>query len=471
MCIWRKISRLGAYRMSSVTQALNHLQTTPLETIEDEIRSGILTDDLQAVYGDALAQELTQMVRSTPGGVLSTDGARVVILPGVTGSTLLSNRGQLGLIWLDLLAIARGRLHQLRLHTDGASDAPGVEIVAGRPLPIYLPLQWHLKYWAHCQVYAFPYDWRHTPAQLAEQLKAFLLRLCPDEDSPPVHLVGHSMGGLVAREFCYRYPDLARVTVRQIIMLGTPNYGSCEPVRQITVGGGLPELAQRLNQANEPIRVARSFPSLYAMLPAPPEAYPEEAPLPYPFVTDAFDYYRESAYRLDAQQGFNPQLLASAKQRYLERPRSALSVPVRIIAGYGLPTCTGVVPQESPDQPILDFATHTNELGDGTVPLAAVTALPGAECYYLRGGGHGALPYLSAVRDAVQSLIGGQRPSLPTTFLESGVLSSQPTTQPDPGPKPPLPGELSDAELAACAERLRSDTATPEDWIALAQFL
>lgn len=457
--------------MSSLTQALAHLQTSPLETIEDEIRSGVLADDLQAVYGEALARELTQMVRSTPGGVLSGDGARVVILPGVTGSTLLSNRGELGLIWLDLLAIAAGRLPHLMLGEDGTTDRAGVEIVAGRPLPIYLPLLLHLKYWARCKVYEFPYDWRRAPEIIAEQLKTFLLRLCPDDDSPPVHLVCHSMGGLVAREFCYRHPDLARVTVAQVIMLGTPNYGSCEPVRQVTIGGGMPEIARKLNRGNEPTRVARSFPSLYAMLPAPVEAYPADSPLPYPFVADAFDYYRESSYRLDSQQGFNARLLALARQRYLERPQKPLGVPVKIIAGYGLSTCVGVQPREDTSASTLDFAIHRSELGDGTVPLASVTALPGAECFYARNGDHGALPYIGSVRDAVQALVTGQQPSLPTTFLEGGVLSSPVKTPIDVNPKPPLPGELTDPEVEALAERLRTDVAAPEDWLALARLL
>jgi pimeloyl-ACP methyl ester carboxylesterase len=471
MYIWLRSSQSGVRHMSSLTQALSHLQTSPIETIEDEIRSGVLADDLQAVYGEALARELTQMVRSTPGGVLSVDGARVVILPGVTGSTLLSNRGELGLIWLDLLAIAAGRLPHLMLGEDGVTDRAGVEIVAGRSLPIYIPLQLHLKYWARCKVYEFPYDWRRGPEIIAEQLKAFLLRLCPDDDSQPVHLVCHSMGGLVAREFCYRYPELAHVTIAQMIMLGTPNYGSCEPIRQMTIGGGMPEIARKLNRGNKPTRVARSFPSLYAMLPAPVESYPANAPLPYPFATNTFDYYRESSYRLDSQQGFNAQLLALSKQRYLERPQKPLEVPVKIIAGYGLQTCVGVQPREDANASILDFAINTSELGDGTVPLASVTALPGGECYYVRKGNHGALPYISSVRDAVQALVSGQQPSLPRTFLEGGVLSSPVESTVDVSPKPPLPGELTDTELEALAERLRMDVAAPEDWLALARLL
>ena len=40
----------------------------------------------------------------------------------------------------------------------------------------------------------------------------------------PLHLVGHSLGGLVLRHFAAQYPELVR---GRIVTLGTPHQGSC----------------------------------------------------------------------------------------------------------------------------------------------------------------------------------------------------------------------------------------------------
>jgi hypothetical protein len=71
---------------------------------------------------------------------------------------------------------------------------------------------------------------------------------------------------------------------------------------------------------------------------------------------------------------------------------------------FSLPTCVGVTRSEAPDSRItLDFGRHTTMACDGTVPLASVTALPGAHCYYVRYAKHGDLPTYGAVRRALRS--------------------------------------------------------------------
>lgn len=45
-------------------------------------------------------------------------------------------------------------------------------------------------------------------------------------DVPDLHLVGHSMGGLVIRAMMRQHPEL---NVQSVIMLGTPNHGSAWP--------------------------------------------------------------------------------------------------------------------------------------------------------------------------------------------------------------------------------------------------
>jgi pimeloyl-ACP methyl ester carboxylesterase len=55
-------------------------------------------------------------------------------------------------------------------------------------------------------------DWLHPHVQSFMQAQ-----------SGPLHLIGHSMGGLLMRHYLHHYP---RADIGRIVMLGTPNHGS-----------------------------------------------------------------------------------------------------------------------------------------------------------------------------------------------------------------------------------------------------
>ncbi len=56
--------------------------------------------------------------------------------------------------------------------------------------------------------YLFPYDWRKSLNDSAEDLRAFLKTNVWDfDESSRINLVGHSMGGLLARVYGQKYPD------------------------------------------------------------------------------------------------------------------------------------------------------------------------------------------------------------------------------------------------------------------------
>lgn len=66
------------------------------------------------------------------------------------------------------------------------------------------------------------YDsWGQSLDQICEHLAPVLARLDDDED--PLHIVAHSMGGLVARALIHRQRP---ARLGKVIMLGTPNGGS-----------------------------------------------------------------------------------------------------------------------------------------------------------------------------------------------------------------------------------------------------
>lgn len=447
------------------SHAIQRLHATPLDVLEQQIASGDLSEDLRAIVGPTLAAELEQMARTSVAGVLAAEERPlVVILPGITGSSLFNIVGDTGLIWLNPLALLAGKLPLLRLDPTGRRDAlPGVQIVASGLLPThYLLIQIHLRALGGCDVLGFPFDWRRALAPAVDSLRRLVLGQFR-QTGRKLHLVGHSMGGLVARDFCLRYPTDAERAVAQVIQLGTPNYGSCESVRNLTTGGDTAELIVKLNPANAPLQLLRTFPGLYAMLPAPQECYPADAPFPYPYAVD-LAIYDASAYGIDDLSATH---LAAAQAGYEWRATAAQPpVPITIIAGYDVPTCLGFTMRRSTGGPGFDFTAAIAQDGDGTVPLASATALPGATRLYGRGLKHGDLPLYGVVRDAVLDLVHVRPPSGLESAPHSGVLGF---AAPSVGvPEHPVPGTLSTSELDAIAERIRSGQATPEDLQVLA---
>ena len=86
-----------------------------------------------------------------------------------------------------------------------------------------LDTRWHVR--------PFPYDWREdidkSADRLAGEVQAF-------RGGEPLHLVAHSMGGLVARRFIQRHREVwasmedstGEGRGGRLVMLGTPNRGS-----------------------------------------------------------------------------------------------------------------------------------------------------------------------------------------------------------------------------------------------------
>lgn len=69
-------------------------------------------------------------------------------------------------------------------------------------------------------LFIFPYDWRKPLSVLAERLNAFIDTNIPAGEK--VNLVGHSMGGLVARTYAQNY---GTSKINKIVTVGSPNMG------------------------------------------------------------------------------------------------------------------------------------------------------------------------------------------------------------------------------------------------------
>jgi CHAT domain-containing protein/pimeloyl-ACP methyl ester carboxylesterase len=301
------------------------------------------------------------------------------------GSTL-ARKGLLNfenVLWVDPVEIALGRVTELKLdRADSSYHAAGVVLLA------YLKLKLRLRS-AGYDADFFPYDWRRSLADsgklLANAIKA--------DPASEVHLVAHSMGGLVARA---ALPATGKKVVR-LIMMGTPNYGSFAPAQVVR---GTYDIVQKIavidlkHTAEQLSQIFATFPGLYEMLPAPekfsainlykPDSWPKSGPQPVSALLAA----------VKAVIG----RLAKADDRFF------------LIAGVNQDTVTGMKLENG------EFVYEVSPDGDGTVPLefAKLADIREEQTYYVEEG-HGSLPNNGTVGNAVAELLAtGATTALPT---------------------------------------------------------
>ena len=194
-----------------------------------------------------------------------------VVLPGTMGS-MLQARGET--VWLNYWRLARGGLKRLRM---GQAEIEPVDLVGD----FYGPL---IEFLARShRVEILPYDWRMSILEAASRLAERLEALVPEAErsGQPVHLVAHSMGGLVVRAMIADGGPGAAIWARikalpnsRFMMLGTPNKGSHEAVRWLT-GGNPTQLKLALldltQNTGDIIDIVRQYPGLIELLPFAPD--------------------------------------------------------------------------------------------------------------------------------------------------------------------------------------------------------
>lgn len=388
--------------------------TLSLEEIEARLEAGTDEDAAEQLFGaDEMAEIRALLEEPQSRGLREA----VVLLPGLMGSLLSSVRGVTTLLWINPLLFLRGQSHYLELGPEGTRDAsPEVEAV---PIAIeklvYLKLSIALR--RKTDLYEFPYDWRRPIEFNGDLLHASLERWADGDPERQFTLVGHSMGGLVARAYLARHPQAAARRVKRVIMHGTPHFGVAGAVESMVLGNRSMALVARLNAENAPRRLMLSMPSAYQLLPAPPELFPAHRPYPV-----NWDLYDAAAWqlgdirqdRLDAARAFH-ELLAGADPQ----------VPMVEIAGCHVDTVVDVQRRPGADGELQYELLRKDEgpdSGDGTVPLWSAV-LPGATVYYIQQV-HRYLPKNKRVIEATLDLIHDGVPDLPTEIppRTSGLL-------------------------------------------------
>ena len=223
----------------------------------------------------------------------------LVFLPAYEGSKLYDpDLGRLGAdpvcVWGDLSAIRSSKLYFAIRNPNPLQAGP---MLSAGPLDVYGKFiegmteeQETPGYHAYTQgsdFFTFSYDWRQeiatvTAPLLARELERYA-HIHEEKTGIPAPetkfiLVGHSMGGLVARTFLSENPQWSN-RIAAMYLVGTPNLGSVKAIKTLVVGpGGLKENAisfpaSLLNllpsnvDGNLTKLVAITRPSLYELLP------------------------------------------------------------------------------------------------------------------------------------------------------------------------------------------------------------
>jgi len=186
-------------------------EATLLDMLASDTRHEVLVE----YFGRDLHAELRRLARAVRRR-RAAPGRRVYLLPGIMGSQLGFVRGGKrpnDILWLDPIDFNFGRLTELRLPGNAQLIALGAMSYS------YLKLTLSLRK-AGFDAVLLDYDWRRD---VASNGKALAERIAAD-GRDDVALVGHSMGGLVARFYVQRLDGDARV--HTLVTLGTPHGGT-----------------------------------------------------------------------------------------------------------------------------------------------------------------------------------------------------------------------------------------------------
>lgn len=306
---------------------------------------------LEEYFGAKLYADLVKLSRASQRRPASS-GRRVYLLPGIMGSQLGFVRGGQrpdDIVWLDPIDINFGRLTELRFPGSARITALGAMSYT------YLKLTLSLRK-AGFDTVLVEYDWRRDVASLGQALAA---RIAAD-GFENVAIVGHSMGGLVARA---ALTQAAGFQVSQVVMLGTPNSGSVAAVQALRGTYSVVRKLAMLDLKHDADFLAgevfSSFPGIHELLPAAdragvdlfdPAAWPAQGPRPH-------------AELLRAAAGLS-QRLAPADKRF------------HLVVGCNRLTATRVASRNG------DFEYEYSLRGDGTVPVD-LARLDGARHRYV----------------------------------------------------------------------------------------
>ena len=215
-----------------------------------------------AGYGDFERKQVSIPERAVQ--VASGPRPTVFLIPGIMGSNLAVNGSR---VWIDYPGLFFGDTEKLRI---GATNVQADSVF----IDFYSRLIDYLS--ATHEVIAFPYDWRLSMRVEAKRLADRVSEKLNSAEraGQPIRILGHSMGGLLARVMIAQAPEVWTRIVQQpggrLLMLGTPNGGSHEILRLLTGHSRIVrqlELVDSRQQPGDIREIFAQYPGLLEMLP------------------------------------------------------------------------------------------------------------------------------------------------------------------------------------------------------------
>jgi pimeloyl-ACP methyl ester carboxylesterase len=383
------------------------------------------------------------------------DPKNVIFVPGLMGS-LLMNSAKAGIWWIEVRT--RNFIDSLGLSPDGTKDAdPENRIAPVTADPTYTPFLSAALKQHGLNHEIFSYDWRKSLLHSAAALRDLVLKLHQENGGKKVHLVAHSMGGLMVRTALMQHAAELWPRLGKIVFIGTPHYGAT------AIAGYLKNhlwgfelmavLGRYLSRAT-----LRSLWGVIGLLPAPRGIYPgtrendpnpwqpEDACDPYVHPCANFDLYQADAWRLDLDAAATTNLqrilnaTADLHRRLYETHRTLDQLQrdqMVVIAGVGYQTLFRLAYKpgffglwEKTDKIFHRVLNDPHREGDGRVPLASALLENLGDTRYVYGV-HGGLTNIEAVYQDVFRCLNEESMKLPKTMAEalSGHLAEATTSK------------------------------------------
>lgn len=380
----------------------------------------------------------------------------IVLIPGIMGSRLSNDAGDVlpcslrpeGEVWPNLINLPNvpvydAHLKTLWLKNDGINPANACDHITATGIfdKFFTGIPAVDKDFYNnfiiqmldegFQIHVFDYDWRLKIEQIAQQLDMEINAL----NVPKVVLIGHSMGGLVARQYILDSNRAQKVD--KVISVGSPYWGA-------------PKLALHMRQGSLPIKELNYLTynstiwqlirnSAGAMQLLPSDAYYQQSGKYFMDDTGFLDTWSETR-DFFVQKNQNGTLIDDGYTFHqgIDDFRVNLSVPYYVLTANHLPTPLFV--REFPcwyGGTCWDWYRYVS--GDETVPWisARLSGIAGdwsgnAEvCTFSSGKGHGEfLSNENVIADVKSILNGGE----PTNCVLSSIYQKSPDAFGLPGP-------------------------------------
>ena len=366
----------------------------------------------------------------------------LIFVPGIMGSLLFS-RARGGVWWIDVRT--RHHINDLALAPNGKEDAdPANQIVPFTTDPTYEPFLSAILLESNFGHEVFPYDWRKPLYLSTAALRDLIGKLYAENGNNPVHLVAHSMGGLMVRAALMEHGKELWPKIGRIVFIGTPHYGSP------AIAGYLKNHLWGFDlMAVLGLYLSRdTFRSLWgalSMLPAPRGVYPGTRPKDSPQWNSGhaddtyqhpcanFDMYKVNQWALDLMPEKTSELqnildTVAAFYKRMQEAHDALNQDMRdrmlVIAGVGYQTLFRLEYEsrffgiwEHMAKVTCRIPGDIHREGDGRVPLASAT-LDNTPIRYVKGV-HGGLPNIPAVYNDVFNWLNEKDMKLPDKAYEA----------------------------------------------------